>query len=170
MKCPVLLRTIAQDLEQGYAVVIQLVSTNESMLERRLAELPVEEWKDLNIDITPREYVMNYLMRAFPIQLYAVYGDAEGREYSEPVHDHEGNPVFSQEAIAQRDQLIEHLASLPALPGALDQILHTFGTETVAEVTGRSIAPRAQGRRNRSALCQQSSGIRQPCRNPSLSR
>jgi C-terminal domain on Strawberry notch homologue len=82
---------------------------------------------------------MNYLMRAFPTQLYAVYGNAEGREYSEPVHDHEGNPVFSQEAIAQRDELIEHLASLPALPGALDQILHAFGTETVAEVTGRSL-------------------------------
>jgi P-loop containing NTP hydrolase pore-1 len=59
MKCPVLLRTIAQDLEQGYAVVIQLVSTNESMLERRLAELPVEDWKDLNIDITPRFYILH---------------------------------------------------------------------------------------------------------------
>jgi hypothetical protein len=139
MKCPVLLRSIAQDLEKGYAAVIQIVSTNEEMLKRRLAELPAEEWSDLNIDITPREYVMNYLMRAFPIELYAVSSDAEGREYSERVHDSEGNPVFSQEAIAQRDELIEHLASLPALPGALDQILHAFGTEVVAEVTGRSI-------------------------------
>jgi C-terminal domain on Strawberry notch homologue len=139
VKCPTLLRAIAQDLEQGHAAVIQLVSTNEEMLKRRLAELPTEEWADLNIDITPREYVMNYLMQAFPIQLYAVYSDAEGREYSERVHDSEGNPVFSQEAIAQRDELIEHLASLPALPGALDQILHAFGAETVAEVTGRSL-------------------------------
>jgi P-loop containing NTP hydrolase pore-1/C-terminal domain on Strawberry notch homologue len=139
MKCPTLLRSIAQDLEQGHAAVIQLVSTNEEMLKRRLAELPAEEWSDLNIDITPREYVMSYLMRAFPIQLYAVYSDAEGREHSELVLDQEGNPVFSQEAIAQRDELIEHLASLPALPGALDQILHAFGTEVVAEVTGRSL-------------------------------
>jgi C-terminal domain on Strawberry notch homologue len=83
--------------------------------------------------------VINYLMRAFPIQLHAVRSDAEGREHSEPVRDHEGNPVLSQEAIAQRDELIEHLASLPALPGALDQILHAFGTDTVAEVTGRSL-------------------------------
>src|ERR1700738_3863114 len=34
--------------------------------------------------------------------------------------------------------MIEHLASLPPVQGALDQILHRFGTELVAEVTGRS--------------------------------
>ena len=35
--------------------------------------------------------------------------------------------------------MIEHLASQPALPGALDQILHAFGSEEVAEVTGRPL-------------------------------
>jgi hypothetical protein len=34
--------------------------------------------------------------------------------------------------------LIEHLASLPAVQGALDQIIQRFGTDMVAEVTGRS--------------------------------
>ena len=34
--------------------------------------------------------------------------------------------------------MIEHLASLPPVQGALDQILHRFGTDLVAEVTGRS--------------------------------
>ena len=34
--------------------------------------------------------------------------------------------------------MIEHLASLPPVQGALDQILHRFGTDMVAEVTGRS--------------------------------
>jgi len=139
MKCPTLLKAIAHDIEAGYAAVIQIVSTNEEMLKRRLAEVPTEEWSDLNIDITPREYVMGYLAQAFPIQLYAVYTDEKGCEYSEVVRDLEGNPVFSQEAIALRDEMIEHLASQPALPGALDQILHAFGAEEVAEVTGRSL-------------------------------
>jgi len=31
------------------------VSTNEALLERRLAEIPTSEWADLSIDITPRE-------------------------------------------------------------------------------------------------------------------
>jgi hypothetical protein len=139
MKCPTLLQAIAHDLELGNAIVLQIVSTNEEMLKRRLAEIPVEEWSDLNIDITPREYVMGYLMQAFPTQLYTVYSDEKGREYSEAVKDTDGNPVLSQEAIALRNEMIEHLASQPALPGALDQILHTFGSDQVAEVTGRSL-------------------------------
>ena len=34
--------------------------------------------------------------------------------------------------------MIEKLASLPPVGSALDQIIHHFGTDTVAEVTGRS--------------------------------
>jgi hypothetical protein len=59
MKCPTLLQAIAHDLATGKAVVIQIVSTNEEMLKRRLAETPVEEWSDLNIDITPRFYILH---------------------------------------------------------------------------------------------------------------
>jgi hypothetical protein len=43
-----------------------------------------------------------------------------------------------REAVARRDELIEQLASLPPVPGALDQIVQHFGTDMVAEVTGRS--------------------------------
>jgi P-loop containing NTP hydrolase pore-1/C-terminal domain on Strawberry notch homologue len=138
MKCADLIKAIAQDLEAGRAAVIQIVSTNEEMMKRRLAELPVEEWADLNIDITPREYVMDYLVHAFPIRLYAVYSDADGNLYSEPVSDAQGEPVYSREAIAQRDELVTRLTSLPPLPSALDQLLHHFGQEAIAEVTGRS--------------------------------
>ena len=45
----------------GHAVVLQVVSTNEALLDRRLAEIPSSEWGDLSIDITPREYVLDYL-------------------------------------------------------------------------------------------------------------
>ena len=44
----------------------------------------------------------------------------------------------SREAVARRDRLIEKLASLPPVHGALDQIVQRFGTDMVAEVTGRS--------------------------------
>ena len=46
--------------------------------------------------------------------------------------------VLCQEAVAARDALIEKLAALPPVQAALDQILHRFGGEAVAEVTGRS--------------------------------
>ncbi|NLS28187.1 hypothetical protein S2M10_31970 [Sphingomonas sp. S2M10] len=57
MKTPTLIRSIAADLEAGHSAVIQIVSTGEALMERRLADLPTEEWNDVRVDITPREYV-----------------------------------------------------------------------------------------------------------------
>jgi P-loop containing NTP hydrolase pore-1/C-terminal domain on Strawberry notch homologue len=138
MKCPTLIAAIARDLEDGHACILQVVSTNEALLDRRLAEIPTSEWADLSIDITPREYVLDYLSHSFPTQLFELYSDDEGNLLSRPAYDADGNPVISREAVERRDRMIEHLASLPPVQGALDQILHRFGTDLVAEVTGRS--------------------------------
>ena len=138
MMTPTLISAIRQDLADGHAAVVQIVSTGEALMERRLAEIPTEEWSDLHVDVTPREYVGGYLMHSFPTQLFEEYSDAEGNVYSRPVHDEDGNPVQCREAVRRRDEMIERLASLPPVGSALDQIVHHFGTETVAEVTGRS--------------------------------
>ncbi len=137
MKTPTLIRSISSDLEAGHAAVIQIVSTGEALMERRLAELSTEEWNDVRVDITPREYVLDYLAHSFPVQLYEPFTDSEGNLSSRPV-TRDGQPVESREAVARRDELIAQLASLPPVPGALDQIVQHFGTELVAEVTGRS--------------------------------
>ena len=138
MKCPSLIRAIEADLEAGHACVIQLVSTGEALLDRRIAEIPVSEWDDISVDLTPREACLEYLAHAFPVQLQEPFTDDEGNLMSRPVTDAEGNPVLCQEAVAARDALIEKLAALPPVQAALDQILHRFGGEAVAEVTGRS--------------------------------
>ena len=138
MKCPTLLRAVEADLEAGRACVVQLVSTGEALLERRLAELPVDEWNDLSVDLTPREYVIDYLAHAFPVQRMAPFTDEGGHLMSRPMVDRDGHPVLSQEALAARDALIEQLAALPPVQSALDQVVHHFGHEAVAEVTGRS--------------------------------
>ena len=137
MKSPTLIRSIEQDLADGHAAVIQIVSTGEALMERRLAEIPTEEWNDVRADITPREYVLGYLQHSFPVQLYEPFTDSEGNLSSRPVF-RDGQPVESREAVARRDDLIERLASLEPVPGALDQIVQRFGTDMVAEVTGRS--------------------------------
>ena len=137
MKTPTLIRSIEADLDAGHAAVVQIVSTGEALMERRLAEIPTEEWNDIRVDITPREYVLDYLAHSFPVQLYEPFTDSEGNLSSRPVY-RDGQPVESREAVARRDELIEHLASLPPVPGALDQIVQRFGTDMVAEVTGRS--------------------------------
>ncbi|WP_292844007.1 strawberry notch C-terminal domain-containing protein [Nostoc sp. NMS8] len=138
MKCPKLIKAIEQDLAFGHAVVIQIVSTNEELLKRRLNEVSPLEWKDLNLDLTPREYVMDYLMSAFPIHLHEIHSSSDGEERSEPAFDADGSPIISQEAVALRSALVDRLASLDPIPGALEQLLWHFGHKQVAEVTGRS--------------------------------
>ncbi|KRB29847.1 methylase [Mesorhizobium sp. Root695] len=137
MKTPTLIRSIEQDIEAGHSAVIQIVSTGEALMERRLAEIPAQEWNDIRVDITPREYVLDYLAHSFPVQLYEPFTDSGGNLSSRPVY-RDGQPVESREAVGRRTALIEKLASLPPVPGALDQIVQRFGTDTVAEVTGRS--------------------------------
>ena len=137
MKTPTLIRSMESDLAEGFAPVIQIVSTGEALMERRLAELPTEEWNDVRVDITPREYVLDYLRHSFPTQLYEPYTDSQDRLSSRPVY-RDGQPVECREAARRRDEMIARLASLPPVPGALDQIVQHFGSDIVAEVTGRS--------------------------------
>ena len=137
MKTPSLIAAIERDLTLGHAAVIQIVSTGEALMERRLAEIPTDEWGDVQVDITPREYVLDYLANSFPTQLYEPFTDSEGNLSSRPVF-RDGQPVQSREAVARRDRLIERLASLTPVHGALDQIVQRFGADMVAEVTGRS--------------------------------
>ena len=137
MKTPTLIKCIERDLEAGHAAVVQLVSTGEALMERCLADIPTEEWGDLLIDTTPREAVASYLAHSFPTQLFEEYTDSDGNLASRLVL-RDGQPVECREAVERRDRLIEHLASLDPVPGALDQIVQHFGSDRVAEVTGRS--------------------------------
>ncbi|WP_340263676.1 strawberry notch-like NTP hydrolase domain-containing protein [Sulfitobacter pontiacus] len=137
MKTPTLIAAIDADLAAGHAAVIQIVSTGEALMERRLSDIPTDEWNDVRVDITPREACLDYLAHSFPVQLYEPFTDSEGNLSSRPV-TRDGQPVECREAARRRDALIEHLASLPPVPGALDQIVQRFGTDLVAEVTGRS--------------------------------
>ena len=58
MKVPTLIAAIERDIAAGAAYIVQLVSTGEALLDRRLAEIPAGEWNDVQVDITPREYVL----------------------------------------------------------------------------------------------------------------
>ena len=138
MKCPTLIRAIEADLSEGRSAVVQLVSTGEALTDRRLAEIPPAEWDDLSVDVTPREYVLDFLRHAFPTTLHEEYEDDDGNLRSRPVHDKDGNPVQSVEAVRLRDDLLTKLGLLPPVGSALDQILHHFGDDAVAEITGRS--------------------------------
>jgi C-terminal domain on Strawberry notch homologue len=78
------------------------------------------------------------LMHSFPVQLQDVYTDEEGRERSQLITDGLGNPILCKVAVALREKLVEDIALLPSVAGFLDQLIWHFGTDVVAEVTGRS--------------------------------
>ena len=109
------------------------MSRNHRVLPRKTGKSS----KLLGISSNSAQYVLDYLANSFPTQLYEPFTDSEGNLSSRPVF-RDGQPVQSREAVARRDRLIERLASLTPVHGALDQIVQRFGADVVAEVTGRS--------------------------------
>ncbi|UWR90424.1 strawberry notch-like NTP hydrolase domain-containing protein [Phaeobacter inhibens] len=139
MKAPTIIRAIKEDLAEGKACVIQVVSTGESLLKRRLETMDPED--DLvEGALTPRDYVLGYLELAFPIHVQKLV-EIDGNMVAEPLRDETGALVVSREALALREAAMMELMTLAPIPSALDQILWAFGDEAVAEVTGRSIRP-----------------------------
>ncbi|WP_184245520.1 strawberry notch-like NTP hydrolase domain-containing protein [Novosphingobium chloroacetimidivorans] len=138
MKIPTLIHAIDGHLANGKSIVIQLVTTAESILDRRLGQLSPEERANLDIDLSPREYVIDYLERAFPTQQMQVFTDDNGNPRSAPMYDEAGHPVHNPEAMAAKAELIERLCVMPPIRPALDAVIEHFGTDAVAEVTGRT--------------------------------
>lgn len=147
MKLPTIIAAVEQHLAEGKSVVLQLVTTAESILNRRLGELSAEERAELDIELSPLEYCLDYLTRAFPTRQMEVYTDDTGEQHSRPMSDEHGNPVTNPQAEAARADLIEHICALPPIKAALDALLERFGHDNVAEITGRSkrIVPAAGG-------------------------
>lgn len=139
MKAPSIVSAIQQDLSDGYACVIQVVSTGESLLKRRLEGMDPDD-ELVEGALTPRDYVLGYLEQAFPIHTQKLV-EIDGNVVAEPLRDEAGALVVSREALALRDEAMMDLMALAPIPAALDQILWAFGDEAVAEVTGRSIRP-----------------------------
>ncbi|MCA1337938.1 strawberry notch family protein [Pseudooceanicola marinus] len=139
MKAPTIIRAIGEDLAEGYACVIQVVSTGESLLKRRLEAMDPEDELTQGA-LTPRDYVLSYLEQAFPIHAQKLV-EIDGNMVAEPLRDADGALVVSREAEALRDAAMMELMALAPIPSALDQILWAFGDEAVAEVTGRSVRP-----------------------------
>lgn len=138
MKLPSLLPAIEDALASDHSVVVQLVSTSEALLDRRLADLDAESRAEANLDLSPREIVLDFLENAFPTRAMESFWDDDGNERSRPMSDEKGNPVHSEEALRIKADTIELLGALPPIMPALDAMIARFGPDAVAEVTGRT--------------------------------
>ena len=137
MQTPAVIDHIRDQLDAGHAAVIQLVNTNEAAQERIIADATANDAPLEELDFTPRQMLMDYVRNGFPVAAYEETKDDNGNITYVPVRDSEGNQVFDREAIALRDSLLETLHQIRVPENPLDSIINAFGSERVAEVTGR---------------------------------
>ncbi|MAC59977.1 MAG: methylase [Novosphingobium sp.] len=138
LKMPTLIKAIEAELASGHAAVVQLVTTGQAVLERRLAGLTDAERAAMDFNLSPLDTLVEYIRHGFPTRQMRTFRTDNGELRSEPMIDDEGNPVHCQEAIAAREELIEQMCAMPPVQTALDALIAHFGTDMVAEVTGRS--------------------------------
>ena len=138
MATPSVIEDIKKELDAGHSCVVQLINTNASQQENELSKAKAEERDLEELDITPRGALLGFLENSFPVQQYEEYLDEHGNKKSRPVFDSKGNPVLNKQAVAARDALIERINEMSIPDGPIDMILNAFGTDNVAEVTGRS--------------------------------
>ena len=100
MSAPSLIRDMEARLAAGESCVVQLVSTMEAATERAYAKA-VANGDDLrDLDVTPRDQLLQFVEASFPTTLYEEYQDDEGRVRSRPVQERGGDFVQSPEVVA----------------------------------------------------------------------
>lgn len=137
MQAPSVIADIEKQLADGKSCVIQLVSTNESAQNEEFARLQAEDLTLDDFDLTPKQMLMSFIEKSFPVQQFEDYIDDKGNKRSKPVYDSKGKPVLNREAIKQRDDLLAKLGSIKVPSSPIDMIISHFGTDMVAENTGR---------------------------------
>jgi hypothetical protein len=137
MQMPTVVKNIETDLGKGNSVVLQLVNTNEAATNRALSKMEEEDTLE-DLDLTPREQLMQFIQHSFPVNEYHEVMDADGNIKSELTVDSNGNPVQNAEAVAMRDALLDRLGSIKVPDNPLDMIINHFGVDKVAEVSGRT--------------------------------
>ena len=142
---PSVIKQMEEDIAAGKSIVLQITNTNEADQSRALAKLAgqqVSEDEDADsleeLDLTPRDQLIQLVTRAFPVAQYESYTDEDGKEGIRLAKDSKGNPVINQEAVAKRDALIEELKHYEVPDSPLQMIIDVFGAEAVAEITGRT--------------------------------
>lgn len=136
MMVPTVIKHMETDLKEGRSPVVQLVNTMEAATKRALSAR--EEGEDLEeIDLSPKQMLIDYLNKSFPVNRMQKVEDENGNVSMVPVTDSEGRPVEDPAAVAMRDELVARAHDLKIPQSPLDQIVNHFGHENVAEATGR---------------------------------
>lgn len=146
IQLPSVIEDMHSQIEQGNAIIIQLTNTNEAQTKRALSQAKgdaIDKNATINydqLDLSPKSTIIEMIKNTFPTVLFETFTDEDGNEKSRPVTNSEGEFVHNIQSVRMRDKLVDDINKYLHIPESpLDTIINTFGTETVAEVTGRSI-------------------------------
>jgi hypothetical protein len=143
LKMPSVIAHMRERLAQGECCIVQLFNTNATSQERALQQFErdhpdhdLSEELPLDLDLSPRSVLTDYLLQAFPI-----YQCHRVQNTSEIVLDPKtGEPVVNPQALAIRDRLIQDIEHLIAPENPLDILEREFGDD-LAELSGRRRRP-----------------------------
>ena len=136
MQLPSVIKGMEADMAAGKAPVVQLVNTMEAATKRALAR---SEDGDLdNIDVSPKEVLMQYLQTSFPVHRFEEYTDENNNVKTRLVMGSDGKPAVDPAALKLREEMLDMVGALQIPESPIDQLLRHFGHEHVAEATGRS--------------------------------
>ncbi len=141
LQTPAVIQDIEQQLKKNNSIVIQLTNTFEANQEDAVAKLKNsgEDFSYEDLDISPKEVLINFLEACFPVHQMEDAEDDDGNIISRPVLDSNGKPVINDTALRMRQKLIDDVNSIQQFPESpLDMIIEHFGYENIAEITGRS--------------------------------
>ena len=140
MQMPSIIADAKKQLDEGNSVVFQLVNTNEATQERAIQEQKArgEEVNPEELDLSPRDILIGFVEHSFPTTKYIQVENEEGDLEWRPMTDAEGNPMDDPLALEAKQELLDRLRMMKLDNNPLEMILDEFGSENVAEITGRS--------------------------------
>ena len=140
MAMPSMFEQMDKDLAAGESVIIQLTTTGNEQLKRELLRVKEAEGGLDGLNLTPKEDMLGFVRAYYPVIKYEMVV-VDGQEEWVPVQHTEGplagQPMEDPEMVAERDAFLEELALIPVPPNPLDYLFQRYGTENVAENTGR---------------------------------
>ena len=137
-KVPTLVKEIENALAEKQSIVVSITGTGEAQTKKQIARASdVEEAID-DLDFSPRETLSRLVESCFPVKCYQEQTDPHsGTIVYVPVFDESGSHLESRAALELKRELLDRLSILEVPEHPLDQLVNYFGTENVAEMTGR---------------------------------
>jgi len=135
---PTMIKAIEKDLAEDKSVAVSLFNTGEAVANRIIADAMKEGVPLDELELSPRQMLVDLVKRHFPLQQYEEKTDRRtNRVVKVPVVDAAGNPVLNRENIRIQEELLAQIADFTLPTNPLDALIEHFGSENVAEVTGR---------------------------------